>query len=223
MIKSDHGQTYTINNAVTLQGAAGQPITLAPSSAGTAWNFVLNAGATTTIENVTVSWSDASGSYSTQKPITPSNSTDGGNNIDWFPNVGISITKNSTLISDPINNTGGGKNHIPGAIVEYRITARNTGTGSLDANTVIVYDILNTNVEYDVTTGVSFLDGTTSSGLNLDSVRYSHISTPDQYTYTPTGAFDPNVAKLKIETSGTFAIGGSPLPEFTVVFRVRIK
>ncbi len=217
------GQTYTVNNGVTLQGATGQPITLAPSSAGTTWDFVLNAGATKTIENVTVSWSDASGSDSSQKPIAPSNSIDGGNNIDWFSDVEISVTKNSILISDPINGTGGGKNHIPGAIVEYRITARNTGTGSPDANAVIVYDILNANVEYDVTTGVSFLDGTTSSGLSLGSVRYSHISTPDQYTYTPTGSFDPNVAKLKIETSGTFATGGTPLPEFTVTFRVRIQ
>ncbi len=217
------GQTYTVNNGVTLQGATGQPITLAPSSAGTTWDFVLNAGATKTIENVTVSWSDASGSDSSQKPIAPSNSIDGGDNIDWFSDVEISVTKNSILISDPINGTGGGKNHIPGAIVEYRITARNTGTGSPDANAVIVYDILNANVEYDVTTGVSFLDGTTSSGLSLGSVRYSHISTPDQYTYTPTGTFDPNVAKLKIETSGTFATGGTPPPEFTVTFRVRIQ
>ncbi len=88
---------------------------------------------------------------------------------------------------------------------------------------MIIYDILNANIEYDVTTGVSFLDGITSSGLSLGSVLYSHISTPDQYTYTPTGAFDPNVAKLKIETSGAFSFGGSPVPEFTVVFRVRIK
>ncbi|VAW48141.1 hypothetical protein MNBD_GAMMA03-883, partial [hydrothermal vent metagenome] len=151
------------------------------------------------------------------------NSTDGGNNIDWFPNVGISVTKNSTLISDPVNGTGGGKNHIPGAIVEYRITTRNTGTSSPDANTVIVYDILNANVEYDVTTGVSFLDGTTSSGLSLGSVGYSHVSSPDLYTYTPTGSFDPNVAKLKIETNGAFSFGGSPVPEFTVIFRVKIK
>ncbi len=217
------GETYTINNGVTLQGASGQLITLAPSTAGTHWNFNLNSGATKAIDHVSVSWSDASGSHSTQKRIDPSNSLDDGNTIDWFYKTIITVDKEATLISDPINGSGANKNHIPGAIVKYRITTSNTGTASPDANTVILVDNLDVNVEYDVTTGVTFSDGTTISGLSLGTVSYSHRNSPSDYTYTPTGAFDPNVASLKIETNGVFAFGGSPAPEFSVQFQVRIK
>jgi len=217
------GETYTINNAVTLQGASGQVLTLAASSPGTHWNFVLNNGATKTIDYVNVSWSDASGSHSSQKRIDPSNSLDNGNTIDWFYTTMITVDKEATLISDPINGSGATKNHIPGAIVEYNITTRNAGTASPDANTVIIYDNLDANVEYDVATGVVFTDGTTSSALTLGAVSYSHKNTPNNYSYTPTGAFDPNVASLKIETNGNFAFGGTPVPEFNIRFRIRIK
>jgi hypothetical protein len=78
-------------------------------------------------------------------------------------------------------------------------------------------------VELDVTSGVTFSDGSTSSGVTLGVVSYSHRSTPTSYTYTPTGVFDPNVAGIKIETNGTFAFGGVPTPEFTVTYRVRVR
>ena len=76
-------------------------------------------------------------------------------------------------------------------------------------------------MEYDVAAGVVFSAAT--SGLSLGTIRYSHINSPSLYTYTPTAPFDPNVAGIKIETNGTFSFGGSPPPEFSVTYRVRVK
>lgn len=218
------GQNFTVNNAINLQGASGQLINLASSLPGSHWNLILNGGVSKNIDQVNVSWSDASGSHSTQIPINPNNTVRDGNTIAWFPLPSFSVTKNTTVISDPINGTGGGKNRIPGAIIEYSLTTRNTGGYSPDNNTVIVLDVIDSDhVELDVISGVTFSDGSTSSGVTLGMVSYSHRSTPTSYTYTPTGAFDPNVAGIKIKTNGTFAFGGVPNPEFTVTYRVRVK
>ncbi|MCF6345252.1 MAG: hypothetical protein L3J00_02140 [Thiomicrorhabdus sp.] len=213
------GQSYTVNGAATLQGVNGQRITLASSSPGTHWNFVLNSGATKAIDYVNVSWSDASGSHSTQKPILPTNSNNGGNNIDWFGAV-INVNKTSTLISDPINGTSTSKNHIPGAIVEYAITTTNSGDSSPDANTITITDVLDNNVEYEVSS-IGFT--AQNSGLTLGVVTYSHKNTPTVYSYIPSGTYDPNVAGIKIATSGVFNHSDIPDPSFTVTYRVRIK
>jgi hypothetical protein len=218
------GQDFTVNNAINLQGASGSLIHLVSSSPGGHWNFILNSGASKTIDQVSVSWSDASGSHNTQIPINPDNTVRDSNTIAWFPLPSFSVTKNTTVISDPINGTGGGENRIPGAIIEYSLTTQNTGGYSPDNNTVIVLDVIDSDhVELDVTSGVTFSDGSTSSGVTLGVVSYSHRSTPTSYTYTPTGVFDPNVAGIKIETNGTFAFGGVPTPEFTVTYRVRVR
>ncbi|HEY6126282.1 MAG TPA: hypothetical protein VIV63_16640 [Steroidobacteraceae bacterium] len=39
----------------------------------------------------------------------------------------LAITKSSSVISDPINNTGAGRKAIPGAIMQYQILVANTG------------------------------------------------------------------------------------------------
>ncbi|MCF6234958.1 MAG: hypothetical protein L3J70_01040 [Gammaproteobacteria bacterium] len=213
------GQSYTINGAATLQGTSGQLITLAPSSPGTRWNFVLNSGATKVVDYVNVSWSDASGSHTTQKPILPTNSNNGGNNIDWFGS-NISVNKTSALISDPVNSTGAGKNHIPGAIVEYIITTTNSGDSSPDASSITITDSVDGNVEYDVS-GISF--AAYNSGLSVDTVTYAHKDTPTLYNYSPTGTYDPNVAGIKITTNGTFNHSDAPDPRFAVTYRIRIK
>jgi hypothetical protein len=85
----------------------------------------------------------------------------------------ITIAKLSVVLSDPINGTTH-PNRIPGAVIEYGVTPSNTGTGSSDANTVIVTDAIDrTTLAFDVSTGVSFVDGATSSGLSLGAVTYS--------------------------------------------------
>lgn len=55
------------------------------------------------------------------------------------PYADLSVTKVSTLISDPVNGTTNPK-AIPGALVEYLITVANTGTVATDANSVVIWD-----------------------------------------------------------------------------------
>jgi CSLREA domain-containing protein len=145
-----------------------------------------------------------------------------------IPGPVITVTKLSSVISDPIN---GGTNpkRIPGAVVEYSIMPSNTGDGAPDADSTYVIDIIDTNsVEYDATTGVSFTDGSTSSALALDAVTFSDDAAPGPYTYdytpVPDGdGYDANVTSIKITTTGTFAFGGTPAPSFTLKYRARVK
>jgi subtilisin-like proprotein convertase family protein len=55
------------------------------------------------------------------------------------PYAELSVTKVSTLISDPVNGTTNPK-AIPGALVEYLITVTNTGTSATDPNSVVIRD-----------------------------------------------------------------------------------
>jgi predicted outer membrane repeat protein len=143
-----------------------------------------------------------------------------------IPGPIITITKLSSVISDPIN---GGINpkRIPGAVIEYSITPSNTGDGSPDGEATIVTDIIGTNgVKFDVTTGVSFTDGATSSALALSTVTYSDDAGPYIYDYIPIpdgDGCDSNITSIKITTTGTFAFGGPPAPSFTLKYRVRVK
>jgi len=76
--------TTTINGTVTLNGAAGNLLSLRSDTPGTRWNFIVTAGATKVIDYVDVQDSDASGSDASHRPIGPTNSVDSGNTIDWF-------------------------------------------------------------------------------------------------------------------------------------------
>ncbi len=219
--QSSKTTTITNGGTVTFNGTPGQLLTLASSSNSTNWNFVVTAGAIKIIDYINVSRSDASGSYSTHKPILPTNSNNGGNNIEWFGS-NISVNKTNTLISDPVNGTGAGKNHIPGAIVEYTITTTNSGDSSPDTNSIIITDPVDSaSVEYDVTTGISFT--AYNSGLSLGTVTYAHKDTPTLYSYSPIGTYDPNVASIKIATNGTFNHTDTPDPRFTVTYRIRVQ
>jgi uncharacterized repeat protein (TIGR01451 family) len=55
------------------------------------------------------------------------------------PFAALSVTKVSSLISDPVNLTTNPK-AIPGALVEYLISVTNNGTAATDTNSVVVID-----------------------------------------------------------------------------------
>ena len=145
----------------------------------------------------------------------------------------ISLAKLVATISDPVN---GGTNPkaIPGAVIEYIISATNMGLGTADAGTVIITDPIPINTEfyaYDLGGWPAiFTDGTTASGLTYtftslgdgaDSIEF--LDAGDN-PMTPTSGFDPNVAKIKVTFGGSFnASDGTNHPSFTLKFRVRIK
>ncbi len=73
----------------------------------------------------------------------------------------LTVTKTSTVISDPLNGTTNPK-AIPGATIEYCIIVSNAA-GSATASSVAINDPLPSTVTYDSTYGI-FLNGTVTSG-----------------------------------------------------------
>lgn len=139
------------------------------------------------------------------------------------------IEKTSTVISDPRNGTVNPK-LIPGAIVEYAITVRNVGNQAVDSSSIVILDVMPAQMAFATGTPVTFTNGTPTSGLNTFNagtmVRYS--SAPGGttgFTYTPTGAFDPNVRGIRIAPTGTMAAAtsGTSQPSFTIRFRAQVQ
>jgi uncharacterized repeat protein (TIGR01451 family) len=73
---------------------------------------------------------------------------------ETLPNM--SITKQSCVISDPVNLTNNPK-RIPGATIRYAFQVSNSGT--VNANNVIVDDILNSNFNYTTIRNLQILNG----------------------------------------------------------------
>lgn len=141
----------------------------------------------------------------------------------------LQIEKSSTVISDPVNGTTDPK-LIPGAVVEYVITVRNTGAGSVDASSIVLVDVMPPEMAFAVTSPVTFTNGTTPSGLNAFNastmVTYSQAAGgAAPYTYVPTGTFDPRVTGIRIAPTGTMAAAtsGTAKPSFTIRFRAQIQ
>lgn len=71
----------------------------------------------------------------------------------------ISVVKTSAVISDPINGVSNDAKAIPGAVIEYTLTAQNTGRAA--ASNVTLSDAIPTNTTYVVSSIVN--NGTTES------------------------------------------------------------
>ncbi|WP_285713771.1 CshA/CshB family fibrillar adhesin-related protein [Erythrobacter oryzae] len=141
----------------------------------------------------------------------------------------LEISKVSTVISDPVNGTTNPK-AIPGAVVEYAITVRNVGAGTVDASSIVLLDVMPAEMAFAVGTPVTFTNGTPTSGLNTFNantmVTYSQATNGvAPYNYTPTGTFDANVRGIRIAPTGTMAAATSATaqPSFTIRFRAQVR
>ena len=158
--------------------------------------------------------------------------------VTSYPN--ITMQKTSSVISDGVNASN--PKRIPGAIVEYDISATNAGAGAADNNSVIISDAIPANTALYVndisgagTGPVRFVDGSPPSGLSYNFI--SLASTTDtisfsnnggtSYVYTPTpdaNGVDINVTHIKMATTGSFLAGGvSGSPNFQFKFRVKVQ
>jgi hypothetical protein len=145
-------------------------------------------------------------------------------------NAVLTIAKSSSLVSDPVNNTTNPK-AIPGAIVRYALTVTSSGALSTDNNTVVIIDILPSQLSVGTAAAPAFVNGATASGLTFTAasdVRYSNAATaPTTFagcTYTPTAAYDPNVRFICIRPQGSMlGATGTNQPSFTVSFQGQIK
>ncbi|MDJ0711821.1 MAG: hypothetical protein QNJ14_15640 [Woeseiaceae bacterium] len=146
----------------------------------------------------------------------------------------LSVTKMQQVLSDPVNGTTG-PYAIPGAYIQYTIGVTNQGLGPVDANTLIVTDPLPAGVALFVDTSggdpITFVDGTTSSGLTYSygtDVTFSNqVGGGPPFNYTPvpdTDGFDPAITGYRIAPGGAMnAASGSNNPSFNVTLRVRIE
>ena len=95
----DNTGTYTFGGNVTLNGMAGELLSIVTESAGDAFNFTMNEAAVkTNLEYLSVKDSDASDSHADHKPIEPTDSTDVSGNTDWFSGGEASVKDMSQAI-----------------------------------------------------------------------------------------------------------------------------
>lgn len=173
----------------------------------------------------------------------------------------ITFTKTSAVVTDPTNcstpgNAGsctGNPKRIPGAIVDYTITATNTGGGALTTNTSVITDPIPSDTELWVNSlggsptnsPVTQTNGSVACGLTLsfsgaatqtlrladqtDGVNFATNAGPG-YTYTASPVPDVNgiattaVTAIRIAPTGVFAgATASGNPSCTWTFRVRVK
>ncbi|MEP0191273.1 MAG: DUF11 domain-containing protein [Erythrobacter sp.] len=150
----------------------------------------------------------------------------------------ISVTKLSSVISDPVNGTvGSGPSNpkaIPGAIVEYLITVANSGPGAADADTVEVIDSGPGDLKLCLIGAaggpVIYADPGNNSSLSYsfislasatDDVAFSNDNGVT-FNYVPAAdsdGCDPNVTDFRVNPDGTLASGGN----FTLRARYMIE
>ena len=145
----------------------------------------------------------------------------------------LSATKTIANVADQFNATGGFS--IPGAVVRYLITTTAGGTGTVDANSVVVSDPIPANTKLCVAVDASapvvctaadvptYAVGT--SGLTGSTLEYStnNGTTWIDWATTPPTAdadgADTTVTDVRYTTAGTVTNGGS----FTVTIGVVIE
>ena len=141
----------------------------------------------------------------------------------------LSLDKTVATIYDPVNLTSNPK-AIPGAILEYTLTGKNTGWGAADPDTIVLTDLIPENSQLCVVDSGHclapyFTDGSTSSGLSLTSNTYSNNGGAT-YAYSATAGADGTdsaVTHLKSSLAGSFeGRTGTVIPSFTVKLRVMV-
>ena len=147
------------------------------------------------------------------------------------PSTTLSVTKTSSVISDPANGTTNPK-AIPGALIEYLITVSNTGSVAPDAGSVIVTDDGPADAKMCLisraggpiifgagSSGVSYNFGSLASGT--DSVAFSNDNGAT-FSYTPVAdgnGCDTAITDFRILPSGAMAGNTS----FTIQVRYTIE
>ncbi len=149
----------------------------------------------------------------------------------------FSVVKDVIVEQDPINGTSNPRG-IPGAWATYSITVTNNGAGSVDAGSMTIGDLIDTNTTLftgdfnGLGSPFRFTDGTgaDASGLSLSFGGISDATDGVIFrdgvgtSMTPTGGFDPAVASFELQFNGAMngtASGGNPT--FTIEYRVLIE
>lgn len=141
---------------------------------------------------------------------------------------GVVLTSQLSVINDPINSSN--FKAIPGANIQYTVTAQNLGNISSDLNSTVLEQAIDEGSEF-LFGSLSFTDGSgnESSGLTLPAtITYLNAA---GVSITPTSGYDPLVRKIRMSFSGTFkprfynieAPPGEPIPQFSYQYQVRLQ
>ncbi|MGB8694368.1 MAG: hypothetical protein WCD08_12755 [Steroidobacteraceae bacterium] len=157
----------------------------------------------------------------------------GGFNV-VIPQPSLRVQKTVEVLSDPVNGASSPK-RIPGSVQRYVIVITNTGSGTVDASTLVLTDVVPAGTSLYVSTAlgnpVEFIDGATSSALGFSYAgNVSYSSQPGgaaPFNYAPiadSNGFDAAVTALRVAPTGTMAgAAGASQPSFTIRFRVRVN
>ncbi|MCB2067356.1 MAG: DUF11 domain-containing protein [Erythrobacter sp.] len=150
------------------------------------------------------------------------------------PHTVLSVTKVSTVISDPVSGTSDPR-AIPGALIEYQIAVANLGPSDADTDSVTISDDGPEGAKICFNTGgsgqpVIFTDGSPNSGLSLgyvaandpgDSLEFSSDN-GSSWNYVPVldaDGCDANITDFRLTPPGDFNAGSS----FTLRTSYRIE
>jgi len=140
------------------------------------------------------------------------------------PDTQLSVTKLSSVFSDPVNGTTNPK-AIPGAFIEYAIQVSNPGISDADADTVFVVDTVPSDSKLCVADisgagPVTFTDGATSSELAYNYIDLTNTSDDLSFSndggttwnYAPTAdadGCDSAITNFRVNPKGAMAGSGS--------------
>lgn len=225
------GTGATVTNGATPQYQA---------SAGTQYKFAeAGAGATSLAQyTATMACTNAFSGSTTPLPTTPGGTitpqmgdvvTCTITNTRIANNALLSITKNATPVSDPVNGTVNPK-LIPGAVVSYTFVVANTGPNAVDSNSVWLIDTLPAQMSVGTAASPTFVQGSPSSGLTFTpgtDLKFSNAGTPPgsfaRCTYTPVAAYDPAVRYVCINPKGIMAGSTGTPPSFTLSIQAQLN
>jgi hypothetical protein len=229
------GTTITTGATALTQVTAGTAYSMTEAAAGTA---ALNQYASA------IACTNAAATSSTALPTTVGGSLTPQlgdvisctvTNTKRSNNAMLTIVKSSAIISDPVNNLTNPK-MIPGAIVRYALLVANSGTQTVDSNSIFIIDTLPTMMSIGTAASPALANGTPTANMSLTpatDIRYSNQATAPAtfaacsavpHNYTPTSAYDPSVRHICIRPQGTMAAStGAGQPNFTVSFQTQIK
>ena len=145
----------------------------------------------------------------------------------------LRVQKTVAVLTDPVRGSTN-PHQIPGSVQRYQVAVTNTGTGTVDASTLVIVDPIPSGAAMYVSTAagtpVVFVDGSVASNLSFNyAANVSYSNQPGgvaPFTYVPVpdaNGFDANVTAVRIGPTGTLAgASGASQPSFTVEFRVRV-
>ena len=153
----------------------------------------------------------------------------------------LTVVKAVTTLEDPINGTVDPL-AIPGATMRYVIVLTNSGTGPVDADTLVFTDPLPPNmalrvIDYDGSTAgpIQFTDGATASGITYTFLALDDLG--DDVAFSDDGGatfdYEPNadangvdraVNAIRINPKGAFAApGGGGDPSLQLAFKMIVQ